>query len=185
MSDKSIEGLIKRLASTNPNPDYLDDENALKCCRLALDAYEQGNYGVAALLLNERREVVAQAENRVFSQGYNSSAHAEMILIDQLEQGSLGHSPAQLTMLVSLEPCPMCLSRLLLSGIGSVRFIANDSDGGMISRLNSYPPAWRNLVQLQNHYRAHVSEPVLKIAEDLAAMNLANLRHKLFMHIGS
>lgn len=184
---------IQRIDQLRPDPDYRDDSHGLHCCRLALDALEQGNYGVAAILTDPQGEVVAQSENRVFSSGrndrgqgeraYHSSAHAEMLLIDQLEEQQIPYPPEQLTMLVTLEPCPMCLARLLLSGIGSVRYIARDLEGGMLSHLDKLPPAWRNLSQLQNHYQAHVSEPVRQLAMDIGSTNLPALRAKLLKQI--
>ncbi|WP_432473243.1 deaminase [Amphritea sp. HPY] len=178
-----LQNLIQRLDNIHPDPRMHDDANGLICCRLALDALEQGNYGVAAVLISPMGEVVAQAENRVFSHGYNSAAHAEMLLLDLLEQETIGYAPAQLTMLVSLEPCPMCMTRLLLSGIGTVRYMTKDADGGMLTHLDKLPPAWRNLAQLQNHYPAHLSDSIRELAAELAGMNLVHLRHKLFIHI--
>ena len=180
---EQIQNLIQRLDSIHPDPQMHDDANGLICCRLALDALEQGNYGVAAVLISPAGEIIAQAENRVFSNGYNSAAHAEMLLLDLMEQEAMGYAPVQLTMLVSLEPCPMCMARLLLSGIGTVRYMAKDSDGGMLSHLNKLPPAWRNLAEQQNHYPAHLSDSIRELAAELAVMSLAHLRHKLFMHI--
>jgi len=180
---QKLQQLIDRLNRLEPDLSMRDELTGIHCCRLALDALEQGNYGVAAVLLDSEGEMVAQSENRVFSQGYNSSAHAEMLLLDQLDQGAVKCSPQQLTMLVTLEPCPMCLSRLLLSGIASVRYMVPDPDGGMVKHIAHLPPAWRNLAQLQNHYAAHISGPLKALASDLAEMNLAHLRHKLFMHI--
>lgn len=174
--------LIQRLNRLQPDSGYRDDANGLYCCRLALDALEQGNYGVAAILIDADDEVVAQSENRVFSHGYDSSAHAEMLLIDQLEQG-LDYLPAQLTMLVSLEPCPMCLARLILSGIGSVRYMVADPYGGMLNHAERFPPAWKNLAQLQNHYEANISTNVRNLAADIATANMSLLRKKLLSHI--
>jgi tRNA(adenine34) deaminase len=37
--------------------------------------------------------------------------------------------------MVSLEPCLMCLTRLLLAGIGEIVYLANDYAGGMAKRL--------------------------------------------------
>ncbi len=193
LTNGAIAAFIQRMDLLRPDPDYLDDSHGLYCCRLALDALEQGNYGVGAILTDPQGGVVAQSENRVFSSGhndrdqscraYNSSAHAEMLLIDQLEKSQIPYPPEQLTMLVTLEPCPMCLGRLLLSGIGSVRYIVRDPEGGMLSHIDKLPPAWRNLSQLQNHYQAHVSEPVRQLAMDIGAANLAALRHKLLKQI--
>ncbi|WP_417222093.1 nucleoside deaminase [Amphritea sp.] len=193
-----ISTLINRLNRLQPDPAYRDDLYGIDACRLALDALEQGNYGVAALLIDPQGQVVAQSENRVFSQAvaskdsanaafadYHSSAHAEMLLIDQLEAGLVPHPAEQLTLLVTLEPCPMCLTRLLVSGIGSVRYIARDPDGGMLTQADKLPPAWRNLMQLQSHYKAHVSTAVRALASDIAATNLVTLRGKLFKHIRS
>ncbi|RTE66393.1 nucleoside deaminase [Amphritea opalescens] len=185
--DKPITSLIKRLNQLQPDSEYRDDIRGLYACRLALDALEQGNYGVAALLVDPQGEVVAQSENRVFSEDgqgrYHSQAHAEMLLVDQLEAGLVPYPPEQLTLLVTLEPCPMCLARLLLSGIGSVRYMADDQQGGMLTHADKLPPAWRNLMQLQHHYKAHVSTPVRLLAGDIATTHQERLRRKLLTYI--
>lgn len=196
LGDTQIEALLERLNQLQPDINYRDDQYGLYACRLALDALEQGNYGVAALLIDARGEVVAQAENRVFSQtddadvdslnglvDYHSNAHAEMLLVDQLEAGLVPCTAEQLTLFVTLEPCPMCLARLLLSGIGSVRYIARDPEGGMLTRADKLPPVWRNLLQLQHHYKAHVSAGVRRLAADIASAQLETLRCKLIRHI--
>ncbi|WP_428035875.1 nucleoside deaminase [Amphritea sp.] len=196
IDQSTVAALNLRLQSCFADPDYLDDQRGLYACQLALDALEQGNYGVAAILIDPQGEVVAQAENGVFncaansradgrgaSVSYSSRAHAEMLLIDQLEEGYLNCLPEQMTMLVTLEPCPMCTARLLLSGIGSVRYIAADPDGGMLSHIGRLPPAWADLAQLQNHYHAHVSPPIRQLAADIGAANLATLRAQLLQQV--
>lgn len=197
-NQSTATALNLRLQACSADPDYQDDLRGLYLCRLALDALEQGNYGVAAILIDPQGEVIAQSENRVFSfvtrnkvdsnsgaVSYSSRAHAEMLLIDQLEEGFLPYAPEQLTMLVTLEPCPMCTARLLLSGIGSVRYIANDPEGGMLSHVHKLPAAWGNLAQLQNHYHAHVSAPIRQLAADIGAANLPALRAQLLQQIRS
>lgn len=185
--DRQIVALIERLSLLQPDSHYRDDSRGLYACRLALDALEQGNYGVAALLVDPQGNVVAQSENRVFSEDghgrYHSHAHAEMLLVDQLEAGLVPYPAAKLTLLVTLEPCPMCLTRLLLSGIGSVRYMADDPQGGMLTHADKLPPAWRNLMQLQNHYKAHLSEPVRRLAGDIASAHQDVLRRKLLTYI--
>ncbi|WP_299195635.1 nucleoside deaminase [uncultured Amphritea sp.] len=196
LDQATAAALNLRLQACLADSDYQDDLHGLHVCRLALDALEQGNYGVAAILIDPQGEVIAQSENRVFScvthnkvdyargsVSYSSRAHAEMLLIDQLEEGFLPYAPEQLTMLVTLEPCPMCTARLLLSGIGSVRYIANDPEGGMLRHVDKLPPAWTNLAQLQNHYHAHVSAPVRQLATDIGVANLTALRAQLVQQI--
>ena len=43
----------------------------------------------------------------------------------------------------SLEPCPMCLARIINAGLKKTFFAAPDSSGGMVQRLGGLPPFWQ------------------------------------------
>ena len=60
----------------------------------------------------------------------------------------------------SLEPCPMCFLRLIISGVEKVYYAAIDKDGGMVQRSKYLPPEWKELARRQDFALAKCS-PVL------------------------
>lgn len=153
---------------------------ALQCCQLAFTALERGDYGVGAVLLNAQGERLAEGMNKVFSQGYNSAAHAEMNVIDAFEYQYPDYPDREgLTLIVSLEPCPMCTARILSAGIGHVVYLAEDKSGGMLSRCSKLPDAWRNLSQLLEVSKFSQAEELSTLAFDIANAQLSQKRKKL------
>ena len=176
----TLTDLAARVAGYVIHPDFRDETCGLRCCELALAALRTGDYGVGAVLLDAAGNTLIEAQNQVFSGGYCSSGHAEMRLIDRFESELAGQlNPDDLKLVVSLEPCPMCLSRILLAGFGVVKYMAEDPAGGMVSRLDDMPPAWQNLASLQSFYHAHVSDALRQLAQDLAQYGVAELRKNL------
>lgn len=175
-----LDKLAQRVKNYQLNPEFRDEEIGLRCCQLALDALQSGNYGVAAVLLDATGNVLVEAHNQVFSEQFCSAGHAEMRVIDAYEADFQNQYPAhQLKLMVSLEPCPMCLSRILLSGVGLIKYMVEDPAGGMVSRISDMPPAWRNLASLQSFYDAHISDELRQLAYDLSQHQLDYLRGKL------
>ncbi|SEE18714.1 nucleoside deaminase [Pseudomonas anguilliseptica] len=120
------------------------DTWARLCCEQALWAVEQGCYGLGAVLVNQNQERLCSARNKVFVDGhYNSAAHAEMLLLDQLEAEYPEQDRSALTLYVSLQPCLMCYGRILLAGITRVRYLARDKPGGFNGK--HLPAAWAEL----------------------------------------
>lgn len=157
-----------------------DDEKGLRCCELAYESLQNGCYGVGALLFNTEGEILIEARNEVFLNGFYSDRHAEMVALNLFEQQYPNYGDRNnLTLMVSLEPCPMCLTRLLLSGVGRVCFLAHDNDGGMVNRMKQMPPVWQNLAELQKHHHAQVSPKLLALASQLALCHLDQLRKRL------
>lgn len=155
----AVDTFSERLSQRPPHK-YPGDRWADLCCKQAYLALCEGNYGVGAVLVNDDDELICTARNQVFRRdaavpsepvsGYNSQRHAEMELLDRLENEFAHLDRRTLTLYVSLEPCLMCSGRILLSGIGRVRYLAADKAGGFISHLHGtfyspLPPAWKNL----------------------------------------
>ena len=91
--------------------------------------------------------------------------------------------PASLTLYVSLEPCPMCLSRLKLAGVGRVRYLASDAAGGMVHLHDRLPPIWRLLNPDQDFDQANVSPALSRLAVRLFQVNLRSLRRRLLNRV--
>jgi tRNA(adenine34) deaminase len=175
-----LSELALRVNAYPVNAEFRDDAIGLRCCELALNALTSGNYGVGAVLMDSAGNILIEEENQVFTEKFCSAGHAEMRLIDQYEDKFRTQYPAyQLKLVVSLEPCPMCLSRLMLSGIGVIKYMASDSAGGMVNNIKGMPPAWQNLAFTQSYYHAHISSQLRQLAQDLSQHNIDQLRARL------
>lgn len=175
-----MDRLRLRVAAFTPEYEQGEDKWPFRCCQLALAELEAGNYGVGAVLVDQNGEVLAQAGNRVFSPRFDSSAHAEMRVLDDFEANYPEYRGRELlTLYVSLEPCPMCCTRILASGIGRVVFISPDSNGGMMSHCNNLPDAWKNILQLIDIKEYEGQKELKSLASDLASAQISSLRRKL------
>ena len=71
----------------------------------------------------------------------------------------------------------MCLTRIINAGIKKMYYIAEDPEGGMVSRMDSLPPFWRKFAE-GSEYRLAVCSPELrKISEELF-----NYSHRKFVN---
>jgi tRNA(Arg) A34 adenosine deaminase TadA len=180
-SDQETVGSLQgMLAGIEPDLRHRDEVQGLHACELALRALQEGGYGVGALVMDEDHKIWAEAENLTFADVLDSAGHAEMRALDRFEQLDVDHpQPCQLTLLATLEPCPMCLSRALYAGMGEVVYIVEDGDGGMVHRRDHLPPALRELAQMTSYRLADVSAPVRQLARSLADAQLAQKRQAL------
>jgi cytosine deaminase len=67
----------------------------------------------------------------------------------------------------SVEPCPMCLTRIINSGIKEVRYAAVDETGGMATRFQDLPPFWKDLAEGISLKQAECSPELKTIARKL------------------
>ena len=140
-STQSIfENLTNRFSEYVPDPKYKHDSFIIRCLRQAFVAAEEGNFGVGAILVDNLKGSVLQARNKVFHPYFRTDRHAEMEVITKFEMSSKGAVvPASYTLFSSLEPCPMCLTRILISGVGTTFYAAANKAGGMGGLLCHLP----------------------------------------------
>ena len=175
-----LDNLRLRVAAFRVEYENSPDKWPFLCCELALSALEEGNYGVGAVLVDQYGKVLSQSANQVFSPRFDSSAHAEMKVLDDFEANYPDYSGRELlTLYVSLEPCPMCCTRILASGIGRVVYMSSDSSGGMMSRCNKLPDAWENISQMIDIREYKGQKELKRLAFDLASAQISSLRRKL------
>jgi len=145
-----IEDWRRRLDDLTPSSEHRHEPWALHACRLAAEAAEAGTYGVGAVLLDADGRVVAEGRNRVYDGGFRSDLHAEMVLMNEYEaSGGSREMARHCTVVTSLEPCPMCMSRLIVAGVGSVLYVSGDALGGMVQRRHHLPPTFRAIIRSQ------------------------------------
>ncbi len=178
---RRIARLTDAVAGYRPDTEtHSDDAFGLETLREALSAVASGNYGVGAIVVDGNGKILVRGHNRVHGDGFHSEAHAEMVVVSEYERrypGAGGLSDC--TIYTSLEPCPMCLGRLKLCGVGAVRYLADDPDGGMVHRMQHLPPVWRVLNPEQRFERANVSPGLSELAWKIFQSNVREMRRKL------
>jgi cytosine deaminase len=161
--------------------DHKDQELGIIACEEALAAARAENYGVGAVLVDPEGEVLERGRNQAFNPKFRSDLHAEMVVMNAFEDRfpEATHMRGY-TLFCSLEPCPMCLARLLIAGVQTVKFAALDELGGMVTRMHHLPTAWQRLGQRQQFVQAEVSESLKQFAVDVFVLNLGALRERLW-----
>ena len=97
-------------------------------------AAARGEVPVGAVLLDPLGGVLAQAGNRTEAD-HDASAHAELLVLRA--GGRLLQSPrlTGCTLVVTLEPCPMCAGALVAARVSRVVFAAPDPKAGACGSL--------------------------------------------------
>jgi tRNA(Arg) A34 adenosine deaminase TadA len=176
-----LEDLEARFATVSAEGTHHRDQRlGILACSEALMAARMGNYGVGAVLIDPKGEILEQGRNAVFFPNFRSDLHAEMVVMTAFEQRHPSVETMRgYTLMSSLEPCPMCLARLLIAGVQTVKFLAFDDLAGMVNQRHAFPAAWRRLWQRQEFLQADVSESLRQFALDVFLLNLESCRQKL------
>jgi cytosine deaminase len=134
-------------------------------CVLALNAASLGNLGVGAILVENDR-VIVDACNEMFNPYYRSDGHPEMMVLTEFEFHHRRRMNS-ITMYSSLEPCPMCLTRLTTTGIGEVKYIAAHPESGMSRSIEKLPLHWRQYGEDLNIRESACSIALKTLSRDL------------------
>ncbi len=151
------------------------DEAGWTSCVLALASLCCGNFGIGALIVDDEGRVYAQGHNEICAPRFRSDAHAEMVVISDFETQWPNVRKTGLSLYTSLEPCPMCYTRILISGLSQVFYVADDAAGGMVRRRHLMPDYWRAMEDRCRFSRAAVREPLRALATDILNYNLDDL----------
>ena len=142
------------------------ESNFLKLLREAVKAGEHGNYPVAAAVVNKKNEILSIGTNQYLHPKNVSSAHAEMLAIDQYECEGVANKN-ECSLFITLEPCLMCTSRIVLSGIPKVLYLLEDPAGGGITFLDNAPDDFRELGTRVTFEKCPVRTELVEIARQL------------------
>ncbi|WP_408869668.1 nucleoside deaminase [Commensalibacter nepenthis] len=96
---------------------------------LAQCAFDANEVPVGALIISPERHIVAQAFNQV-ERLNNPTAHAEILALEQACKRLNQKRLVGYTLVVNLEPCPMCAAAAMHYRIDRIVFGAYDSKGG-------------------------------------------------------
>lgn len=119
-----------------PAPDYLAQMRA--ALEAAAEAAQAGEVPVGALLLDEAGATVAVDRNRR-EELSDPTAHAEMLVLSKRareigEWRLHGH-----TLVVTLEPCPMCAGAAVWARVDRIVYGASDPKAGAAWSLYNIP----------------------------------------------
>lgn len=120
----------------------------------ARTAEERGEVPVGAVLVNPDGQVVAAAHNLVRT-NRDPTAHAEMLAIREVAN-RIGYRLLGYTLVVTLEPCPMCAGAASLARLDRVVYGAADPKAGACWSLYNIPQDQRlnHFCQLKAGVRA-------------------------------
>ena len=164
--------------------DHRDREPHDRYSRMAIDqAIEgglEGNAAIGALIVDPDGEVIVSERNRMFVPRFRSDFHAEMVLLTRYEN-DLGNR-ADLrshTLVTSLEPCEMCMIRIINSGVTNTLYVASDLGKGGITGPNQLAPHWARLAEPQNFATADCSPRLAEIALEVFQATIGGVIEKM------
>lgn len=112
-----------------------------RAIKLARQAAAAGEVPVGALLVRHAGgvdEVVAEAANRTEEMG-SPLAHAELLALFAAQEKLGERYLADCTLVVTMEPCPMCAGALILARVGQVVYGCPDSRWGACGSVFNIP----------------------------------------------
>jgi cytosine deaminase len=173
-----LPAIRTRVAAYAIDPAFRDDIFALHVVKAALASALEGSGGIGACLVDAKTgQVVETGRNRQYTTYFRSDLHAEMDLLNQYENRTQkkrdpekGTNPRDcpgLVLVSSVEPCPMCLTRIINSGIKTVIYVEADPEGGMAGRITQLPPFWQDFAADREFRQADCSPEIRQLAHDL------------------
>ena len=70
---EKITELRAGLANYQANKDYPDEVLAIRCCELACESLAKGCYGIGAILVDRDKNILTEAGNEIFMNGFHSA----------------------------------------------------------------------------------------------------------------
>jgi tRNA(adenine34) deaminase len=156
------------LAADPPGP-AADELWMQKALAIARRAAARGEVPVAAIAVRDGQRLSA-AGNRMET-AHDATAHAEMIVLRAAASRLRSWRLSDVSLYVTLEPCPMCASAMVLCRLGRLVYAAADPKKGADGS------AYRILDHPANNHRVEVQRGVLAAeASDLLSGFFQRLR---------
>ncbi len=106
------------------------DQFMKRAVQLAVDNVGEGGRPFGAVLVKDGN-IIAEGVNELHKQ-YDISGHAELIAVRKAQEKLQTHDLSGFTMYASGEPCPMCFTSMVYSGIEDVYYSASLEDAAEI-----------------------------------------------------
>ncbi len=184
LSGVSIEELEDRIRLYRPNLSFIHDYFSMISVVEAIKAVKEGNIGVGGCIL-KAGTLIFQDHNRQFNPHFHGDLHAEMVLVNQLED-LLCHEKSPdmraYSFFSSQEPCPMCMLRLVTSGVGEIFYLHRDTgspDQGDVESIDRLPPVWGELAKRQKIVEAECSPELKEMARQAFLLSAGDAAEKI------
>jgi len=103
----------------------------------AKDGWLNGEVPVGALLINQSDEILARDHNRCISLN-DPTAHAEILVIRQAAKKLINYRLNGVSIIVTIEPCPMCMGAIMNARLGVLVFGAFDPKIGAAGSIYNF-----------------------------------------------
>ena len=111
---------------------------------LAHEAEERGDVPVGAVVVDANGRILGRGGNRTVFDS-DPTAHAEILALRDAGNQAGNHRLTDAILVVTLEPCIMCLGAIIQARLAGVVFAARDPKAGcLISRLEGTQLPWSN-----------------------------------------
>ena len=183
-STLSLIELEEQIRSFSANPLMPQDAFAAIAVAEAIGAAKEGNIGVGGCIVKGGK-VIIQDRNRQFVPYFRGDLHAEMVITNQLEEMLCYETSPDMqayTFYSSQEPCPMCMIRLITSGIGKICYVYRDAsspDQGDVNSIDRLPSVWRELAQRQVIVEAECSPALKEMARQAFLLSATEAAEKI------
>ncbi len=129
-----------------PSPDELSvwEPFMHEALLLAGAAEERGDVPVGAVVVGGCGRILGRGENRTIFEN-DPTAHAEILALREACSQVGNHRLTDAVLVVTLEPCIMCLGAVIQARLAGVVFAATDPKAGcLVSRMNGTELPWSN-----------------------------------------
>ena len=96
----------------------------------AREAYAAGEFPVGCILVYQDQVLISGRRTGTIGAGANEVDHAEMMVLRRLANLNKNIPVEDITLFSTLEPCLMCYGAIILSGIKTIVYAAEDVMGG-------------------------------------------------------
>ncbi|WDP91439.1 MAG: nucleoside deaminase [Desulfobacter sp.] len=117
-----------------------------KALEQAGSAYDQGQFPVGCVIVQDNEVIATGARTGTAGElsFFSEIDHAEIRALKALESADVVFRPADAVLFCTMEPCLMCFSAIILSGIKTIVFAYEDAMGGGTGvDLDSLPSLYR------------------------------------------
>jgi len=108
---------------------------------LAQTAGNAGEIPVAAIIVDEQNNLIAEASNHK-ERLTDATAHAEILAIRAASTIKQNYYLKNCTLYVNLEPCPMCAGAIIQSRLGLLVYGADEPKTGAIRTVINIPDSY-------------------------------------------
>jgi tRNA(Arg) A34 adenosine deaminase TadA len=160
---KKIEKFLNNYKTKNQKGKY-----SLEATKQALYGCQSGGFGIGAILVDPKGNIVERAYNEMRQQA-RSDLHGEMNLLTKFETKRTSplyksyQLPPGYIVYSSAEPCPMCLIRLASAGVNTYYVFGNDDDS-MSRHLERLPQFWKKICEKHPCAPAEASPELSRVA---------------------